>query len=168
MYFIPRGITLPLGEMKRIDKNLYVSEGDWYETESVQNTSFYKRNIFGYQPVCESARPVESVMTLLTGHIGKKNFVVHLLQHRYSFGYAETDIPLSFLLEYCLSMDCTPYVGIEKQTEEILSAVLFMVNHDEGYCHTFKFEIPVSVLDGEDGQFVAEAYTYTPINNLSE
>lgn len=168
MTFVPKGLNLPQGELKRIEKNLYVSENGWYETEAVQNTAFYRRSLLGFQPVCEAARPVESVMTFLTGHTGKTNFTVNLLQHRYSFGTAETSLPLAFLLEYCFSTGCTPYVGIESHAHDTIVAVLFMVNQDAGYCHTFKFEIDKALLDTETGSMSAEAYTFTPIHNLKQ
>lgn len=166
--FMPKGYTAPIGNPKRIDQNLYVSENGWYESESVQNTAFFKKFLFTWQPVCESARPSESVMTLLTGHTGKKEYRVNLLQHRYKYGTAETEVPLSLLLEYCLTMGCTPYVGIETSDSETIAATLFMVNEPVGYCHTLHFTIEKALLDQHEGLFRAEAYTFTPINNLKK
>ena len=163
MVFRPKGKMPRPGNLQRIDENLYVSENGCYESEDVQNTAFFRKNLFIWQPVCESARPAESLMTLLTAHTGKKAFTVHLLQHRYGYASAETEIPLALLLEYCLENGCTPYVGIESAEDEELSATLFMVNHALGYCHTFHFTVNRDVLDRDEGLFEAEAYTYTPI-----
>ena len=168
LIYRPIGKAMAPVNPRRIDKNLYVSENGWYESESIQNTAFFRKALFSWSPLCESAFPVESVMTLLTGHTGKKTYSVHLLQHRYKFGTAETDVPLALLLEYCRRMDCTPYVGIESQDEDRVIATLFMVNAHDGYCHTFKFTIDTALLDAETGEFQAEAYTFTPINNLKQ
>ena len=168
LVYRPKGKSLCPDNPKRIDKDLFVNEGGFYETESVQNTAFFKKALFSWIPVCESARPVESVMTLLTGYTGKKEYTVHLMQHRYKFGMAETDVPLELLLEYCFVMGCTPYVGIESQEDDCVVATLFMVNPKSGYCHTFKFIIEKSLLDLEKGEIQAEAYTFTPINNLRQ
>jgi len=168
MVYRPKGKNLRPDNLQRIDKDLYVSENGFYETESVQNTAFFKKALFSWIPVCESTYPSESVMTLLTGHTGKKDYTIHLLQHRYRFGTAETDIPLALLLEYCIGMGCTPYVGIETIEGDRISAVLFMVNDDKGYCHTFRFFIEKALLDMTEGAFLAEAYTFTPIDNLKQ
>lgn len=166
--YVPKGLDLRVKNAKRIEKNLYVMENGWYETESVQNTAFFRKSLFLWLPVCESARPSESVMTQLTGHTGKKRYAVHLLQHRYKFGTAETEIPLPLLLEYCMSMGCTPYVGIESLAEGTIDATLFMVNPEAGFCHTFRFTIDQALLDEEEGMLQAEVYTFTPINNLKQ
>lgn len=154
--------------LQRIGQSLYVSDNGWYETESIKNASFFKRAHFTYLPVCESALPVESAMTLLTGYTAKKQYSVHLLQHRYGFSKAETDVPLSQLLDYCMDSGCTPYVGIVSYEGDKVAASLFMVNVEQGYCHTFKFSIPKALLDSDEGEFSAEVYTYTPIHNLEQ
>ena len=164
--YIPKGMDLPVKNAKKIEKNLYVMENGWYEAESVQNTSFFRKSLFLWLPLCETARPVESVMTLLTGHTGKKQYTVHLLQHRYKFGIAETDVPLALLLEYCMSMGCTPYVGIVSATDETITAALFMLNETGGYCHSFQFTLDPGILNQEEGLMQADAYTFTPIHNL--
>lgn len=166
--FRPKGKALRPDNPKRIDQNLYVSENGFYETESVQNTAFFKKSLFSWVPVCDSSFPRESVMTLLTGYTGKRKYTVHLLQHRYKFGTAETEVPLSLLLEYCMNMGCTPYVGIESAEGDTLAATLFMVNAEQGYCHTFHFKLDKALLDLDEGIFLAEAYTFTPINNLKQ
>ena len=166
--YVPKGLDLPVKNAKRIEKNLYVMEKGWYETQSVQNTAFFRKTLFLWQPVCESVRPSESVMTQLTGHTGKKRYTVHLLQHRYKFGTAETEILLPLLLEYCMNMGCTPYVGIESLAGGTINASLFMVNPEAGFCHTFRFTIDQALLDEEEGMLQAEAYTFTPINNLKQ
>lgn len=166
MVYRPKGKVLRPEYPRRIEKDLYVDEGGFYEIESVQNAAFFRRTLFSWIPVCESSLPVESVMTLLTGHTGKKKYTVHLLQHRYKFGSAVTDVPLDLLLEYCMEKGCIPYVGIESQETDSIFAMLFMVNVDSGYCHSFRFAFAPAILDQETGEIQAEAYTYTPIHNL--
>ena len=166
--FIPKGLKASQGDLKRIEKNLYVSEQGWYETESVQNTAFFRKWMFGWIPLCESDRPAESAMTLLTGHTGKKQYTVQLKQHRYKYGMSETEVPLALLLEYCLSQGCIPYAGVESTSDGRVVATLFMVNADAGYCHTFKCEMDSTMLDSEEGTIEAEAYTFTPIHNLAK
>lgn len=154
--------------LKRIKKQLYVSENGWYETESVQNTSFFRRTSTAWLPVCESALPMESIMTLLTGYSELKHYTVDLEQHRYGYTTVRGQVSLNQLLAYCLNTGCKPYVGVESTEENCITASLFMVNHQQGYCHTFKFEIEQRLLDKDSGIFTATAFTYTPIHNVSQ
>lgn len=154
--------------LQRIKSRLYVSENGWYETEAAQNTAFFYRTQSAWTPVCESDMPVESVMTLLTGYSIFKDYTVRLEQHRYGYETVQADVPLNQLLAYCLEAGCKPYVGIESSESDIIVASLFMVNHQFGYCHTFKFEIEKYLLDQVSGTFTASAYTYTPIHNLGK
>lgn len=154
--------------LQRISQFLYVSENGWFEVEAIRNTAFFKRVNNTYRPVCEAALPTESVMTLLTGYTAHKQYNIHLIQHRYGFTKVETDVPLSQLLDFCLDAGCLPYVGIVSAEGEEVMATLFMVNPDEGYCHTFRFTIEKALLDKDAGFLQAEAYTFTPINNLKQ
>lgn len=149
----------------REGKDLYVSDNGFYETEGVRNRSYFRRQPI-MQPLCESAFPVESVFTLLTGYTGNTNFTVHLIQHRYNYETEEVEIPLAQLLQYCQDNGFVPYVGIETREENLIVASLFMVHPGYGFCHTFKFSLTPDLLDRKEGVFHASAYTFTPIHNL--
>ena len=157
--------TIP-GHLSRIGKSLYVSDNGSYGTESVRNISFFERTGKGFAPVCGSSMPVESVTTLLTGHSTGKEYVANVLFHLYGYKTMNMEVSLNQLTGYCMSEGSVPYVGVEYSGDDSVSATLFMVNNRQGYCHTFKFEIPKSMLDNAGGSFSAEAYICTPINNL--
>lgn len=154
--------------LKKVKANLFISENGWYETESVQNSSFFKRTATGMIPVCESSSPIESVITLLCAYVGDKHYMVDLTQIKYGYQSVRGELALEQLLSYCINMGCKPYVGIESIVDDSITASMFMVNHPQGYCHTFKFEIDKKLLDQNSGTFSATAYTYTPIHNLSK
>ena len=154
------------GNLKRVGENLYIVEKGFYQNQSIQNSAFYKKTHFSYHPVCTSSLPAESVMTLLTMGAGKERFTIRIVQHRYGYTTAETSVPLSHLLALCQEAGCIPYVGIESIENGTIKASLFMVNQAFGYCHTFRVVIPVELLDQEEGVFLADAYTFTPIDNM--
>ena len=149
----------------RVGRNLYLCDQGYFETESVRNRAYFKRDLV-YRPVCEAGLAAESVTTLLTGYTGQTRFTVHLVQHLYSYAIAEVTIPLAQLVQYCLSEGCVPYVGVEKVESHLLTGVLFMVHPKMGYCHTIKFTINPVLLDVGEGVLEAEAFTHTPIHNL--
>jgi hypothetical protein len=158
---IPNNLT-------RIDKNLYVSDNGFYETEAARYSPYFRKEVFSYRPVCESALPVESVMTLLAGFTDKTRFSVHLTQRCYNHATVEVDVPLAHFLGFCLEEGFLPYVGIESSNPDLLVASLFLVNQQQGFCHTFKFTIDPALLDQKEGFFTADGYTYTPIDNLKQ
>lgn len=149
--------------LSRVGKRLYASENGYYESEAVQNTAFYIRSKGCYRPVCNSAYPAESIMTLLTGHVIDRDYRVQLLQHKYGYATSEASIPLINLIGFCIGQGCTPYVGIESIDDKTVKASLFMVNSSLGYVHTFSFDIPKKLLDSKNGILNASVYTYTPI-----
>lgn len=155
-------------ELQRIDRNLYVSDYGHYETESVRAVSYFRRERQTYVPVRDRKFPVESVTTLLSGFTGDSHYTVRLKQHRYNYAMEEVDVPLGRLLGFCI-IECAfiPYVGIESVEDKQVKATLFLVNEDLGYSHTFYFNIPLDLLNRDEGLLQAEAYTFTPIHNLA-
>ena len=151
------------GNLKRVDRDLYVSENGFYEIEPAQNTAFFRKKGFSYVPLCESALPVESVMTLLTGFIRKKDYSVQAAFHQYGFKTTEMAVPLENMINCCLEEGCTPYVGIESKERDAVVATLFMVNRTFGYAHTFRFTLNTEILERAAGVLQARAYLYTPL-----
>lgn len=164
------GLERPLPDsLQRVDKDLYVSDYGHYETESVRALSYFLRDKKGnYTPLRDKDRPVESIVTLLSGYTGSTNYTVALKQHRYNYAMEEVDVPLNRLLGFCI-MECAfvPFVGIEKAGEDHVKATLFLVNEQLGYTHTLIFDIDPGILEKEEGLLQAEAYTFTPIHNLA-
>ena len=150
--------------LKRVDRDLYVSENGFYEIESAQNSAYFRKKGLSCQPLCESAKPVESVMTLLTGYNRKKGYSIQAAFHQYGYITKELVCPLDNLIDCCLDEGCVPYVGIETNNGESLVATLFMVNRPLGYSHTFQFTVDTGMLDQAAGTLQARAYLYTPLN----
>lgn len=150
--------------LKRVERDLYVSENGYYEIESAQNTAFFRKKGLVYLPLCESSKPVESVMTLLTGYSRKKEYAIQAAFHQYGFKTTEKLFPLDCLIDCCLEEGCVPYVGIETDNGKSLVATLFMVNRPLGYSHTFQFTVDTEMLDKAAGTLQARAYLYTPLN----
>lgn len=151
------------GNLKRVDRDLYVSENGFYEIAAAQNTAFFRKKGLFFQPVCESSLPVESLMTLLTGYIRKKDYSARVSFHQYGYHNTEVTVPLERLIDCCLAEGCTPYVGIESQKDDSVVATLFLVNAPLGYAHTFQFTVNPAVLDRTDGVLKARGYLYTPL-----
>ena len=149
-----------------VAKGIYAVDKGFYSTENVRNVAFYRKNHGTYLPLCEPSLPHESAMTLFTGHVPSKGYTVHLTQNRYGYDQKVIDIPLLQLLQYCIGSGCTPYVGVEEVGKDEMVATLFMVHQEYGYCHSFKFTLPLGLLDQEEGMMRADAYTYTPIYNV--
>ena len=152
---IPRGL-------KRVDRDLYVAEGGFFEIEEAQNSAFFRKKGLAYAPLCESSRPIESIMTLLTGYVRKKDYAVRATFHQYGFAQTEKTVPLDNLIDCCLEEGCIPYVGIESGGEKPVVATLFMVNRALGYSHTFQFTVDPDILDQTAGVLDAKAHLYTP------
>lgn len=154
--------------LQRISKTMYVSDNGYYESESVRNLSFYVRSRRHYTPLCNVENPVESLTTLMTGHLPDNNYTAKITLHLYGYRTASTELPLANLLGFCLNQGCVPYVGISESDPEVVRGTLFMVNEKRGYCHTFRFMAPIVLFSTGEGSVVLDAYTYTPIHNLAK
>lgn len=154
--------------LQRIGRNLYVSDYGHYETEQVRAVSYFRRGRNGYEPVRDRSLPTESVTTLLSGYTGTSHYDVNFKQHRYNYAMEEVKVPLDHLLSFCI-IECAfvPYVGIENTEGNQMKAILFLVNEQLGYSHTFIFTIDLDLLSKDEGLLEAEAYTFTPIHNLA-
>ena len=150
--------------LKRTQRDLYVSENGFFGIEAAQNTAFFRRKAFSYVPVCESSLPKESVMTILSGYGRGKDYSVQMKIHQYGFNDREINIPLDYLIDFCLNEGCAPYVGIESESGGTVVATLFMVNHSLAYCHTVRFTLDTDILDHTAGILYARAHLYTPLN----
>ena len=153
------------GNLKRVERNLYVSENGYWQIEPAQNTAWFTKNGAACIPLCDSSHPAESVMTLLTGYVRDRDYSVKVTFHQYGFKKREAVIPLTRLLDHCFDEGCTPYAGIESDKNGTAVATLFLVNGQLDYCHTFRFTIDTSLLDQRGGVFLAKAYLYTPLNH---
>lgn len=155
--------------LQRIDRNLYVSDFGYYETEAVRAVSYFIRKKDSYIPLRDPSRPSESVVTLLSGYTGSSHYTVSLKQHRYNYALEEVDLSLNRLLGFCI-IGCSffPYVGIEQVDDRHIRATLFLVNEELGYSHTILFDLDRELLGRDSGQLQAEAYTFTPIHNLAK
>ena len=155
--------------LQRIDRNLYVSDFGYYETEAVRAVSYFIRKKDSYIPLRDPGRPAESVVTLLSGYTGSSHYTVSLKQHRYNYALEEVDLPLNRLLGFCI-IGCSffPYVGIEQVDDRHIRATLFLVNEELGYSHTILFDLDRELLGRDSGQLQAEAYTFTPIHKLAK
>ena len=164
----PTGAQPRPDSLQRVSRNLYVMDKGFYETEAVRSQAYFTRSLKGYVPVNDASLPAETVTTLLCGFTGKTRYTVQLKQRRYNYAAMEVELPLSTLLEFCLS-DPTfkPYVGIESQEGDTIKCSLFLVSEKLGYCHTFNFSVPKALLGQNTGTLKAEAYTFTPIHNLA-
>ena len=162
-------LALPVPDnLQRIHKNLYVSDFGYYKAESVRAVSYFRKTSGQYKPIRERSSPVESIVTLLSGYTGTSHYTVSLKQHCYNYQTIEVEVPLNQLLAFCI-VECgfVPYVGIESEEGKYVTATLFLVNKQLGYSHTFMFRIDPAILEHEEGLLPAEAYTFTPINNLA-
>ena len=149
--------------LKRVDRDVYVAENGFYEIEAAQNSAFFRKKGLSLQPLCESARPVESIMTLLTGFNPRKDYTIQAVCHQYGYRTRQISVPLDDLIDYCLDQGCVPFVGIESQKEDTVVATLFMVNRSLGYSHTFQVTVDTAMLDKTAGTLYAKAYLFTPI-----
>ena len=160
----PRERSVP-GNLKRVDRNLYVSENGFWQIEPAQYTAWFTKAGSAYQPLCESAHPAESVLTLLTGYVRDRDYSVKATFHQYGYKQREVVIPLTRLLDQCLEDGCTPYAGLESLKGSTVVATLFLVNGQLGYCHTFRFTLDTALLDRRSGVLQAKAYLFTPFNH---
>lgn len=147
----------------------YVKEGVNYIIHEVNTNQFYvKSKGDTLRPLYTEKYAAESVVNIMQQIVSSDEFVLNICQNLYGYKKVNFSIPLKSFSDFCASSGCTPYVGIEEETEAYVKAVVVYRNEFFGYNHLLYVEVPRIVLKEQKGSIKAFLYCYIPTHNLKE
>ena len=145
------------------NKKFLIQKGENYMIEGMKSDLYFWRK--DTMAIHSPLSPVESIYNVFAG-IVENQYVLDITQNLYGFETRNYNVPLKIFVNYCLSYNCKPFVGIEKLEEGLLKATVIYVNIDFGYNHLLYIEFPVSALETQTGIVKAKLNTFIPTHNI--
>ena len=153
----------------RDSTSYYVKEGVSYVLHEINtNQYFVKSNDSILRPIYTEKYAAESVVNLMQQIVSSQNFTLNIQQNIYGYKKATFSIPLKVFSDYCLSLGCTTYIGIEEENKNEVKAVVVYRNEFFGYNHLLYITVPRNVIREQEGDISAKLYCYIPTHNLKQ
>ena len=142
-YLIVKGEKYIIDGMK---SDLYLSKKD---TTALNSTDY----------------PIQTVSNIFAGIIDN-SYTLKITHNLYNYKKNVYEINLQNFVNYCLSNNCKPFVGVESFKDGILKLTVIYRNIDLGYNHMLYVEFPVEILQQGIGVVPASLNTFIPTHNL--
>lgn len=146
--------------------SMFCANEDYYVTEDIVSTSFYKKLEDTYIPVFSSGYLEESVYNLF--NLGydwgvKANIEQSMYNKKLRF-----ETSLAKLSSFLMDKGCSLYTGIRKYDKTKIEGVLMGVNMELGYQHIMMFSFDKRIFDHpNDYKVDIKMFSYVPIHNIS-
>lgn len=155
--------------MPRDSASYYVQEGANYIIHEVNSNRFYvKLNDSIMHPIYAEKFASESVANLMQQIVSSERFILSVRQNLYGYRKATFAVSLKAFADYCASTGCSPYIGIEEESETNVKAVVVYRNEFFGYNHLLYIDVPRTVLSKQEGEIKARLYCFIPTHNLKQ
>jgi hypothetical protein len=148
-------------------QNIYADKGESYLIPQMKSGKYLQKKGVGYEYVFNERMGEESLLNLFTNADELKNPMKLRLKVT---GYQVSEewiYSMDRLCTYMKDNKCTPYVGIETQTETEYTGTVMYVNRDLMYKHLLYFQFPVEAFKQDETIIQATIYPYIPINNIA-
>lgn len=147
--------------------SLYCAYEDFYATENIVSTSYYKKVGEEFVPLFSLDNLTESVYNLFNARYDW-GIQANVTQNLYGNKRLSYEVPLSKLTEFFRDKRCAIYTGIRKYDKSKVEGVAMMVNMELGYQHILTFTCDKDIFTRPDKHEVKiKMYSYVPIHNIS-
>ena len=153
--------------MSSYKDSMYCANEDYYVTEDIVSTTYYNKVGEEFIPIYSTDYLKESVYNLFnTGF--DWGVEADIEQDLYGNKKNHFTVPLSQLVNFLKSKNCSLYTGVRKYDKSNIEGVLMAVNMELGYQHIMMFTLEKSLIDQQKGGKVKiKMYSYVPIHNVS-
>ena len=147
--------------------SLFVYNDEYYMTENIIASSYYKKDEDKYIPVFDKNLLSESVYNLFNASY-KENVQIEVTQKMYGNKTNTFTISLPIMMDFLRTQHCQIYSGIRKMDKENIEGVILAVNAELGYQHMMMFTMKSGFLPLQEELTInASMYSYIPIHNVS-
>jgi hypothetical protein len=146
---------------------LYLLNDEYYGTEDIISTSYYKKEGAQFVPVFGATDAVKSVYNLFNVP-WDVDLTAEVTQNLYGNKTLTYEVSVGRFTNYLRSMGCSLYTGIQKIEGDQVRGVVMAVNSSLGYQHYISFTISGPVWESPSkGQIKLKMYSYIPSHNVS-
>ena len=144
----------------------YVEKGTQYIIKEINSDKYYvKLNSDSIFPIFSGSFPSETLSNLMQ-QVTNGDFNLHIAQNMYGYKRQVYDVSLKLFSDYCAQSGCTPYVGIEEETDDKVKAVVVYRNKLFAYNHLLYIDIDVDALKKGMGPIDAWLDCYIPTHKI--
>ena len=160
--------AISLSDMQPSSMNgYYIKKGGWYNTESLNATTYYRlEKDSTLIPVVNGHFVEESVADIMMCPKAAESFMLDITMHRYGFKDTKFSVPLRQWISYCKQNGCDIYCGIESVSSEMVKATVIAVNDKINFNHLLTVTLPISIIDNGEGTVNGELDAFIPTHNI--
>jgi hypothetical protein len=149
------------------DGDLYCLNEEYYGTEEIISTSYYRKESGEFKPVFSAADRAKSVYNLF--NVAWNSPVpVEVTQKLYGNQTLTYEVTVGRLTNYLRQAGCSLYTGIQEMEGDTVRGVVMAVNAELGYQHFMSFTLAGALGNGASpGTVKMSMYSYIPIHNVS-
>lgn len=157
-------------DVKNIDDNLWVKEGQSYLVREITNNVYLATaDTVRYSILYDGAYPVETLSNLcLMADLMQAQDSIDITFIKQDHSKENVSVMMSDFIAYMKKSGCVPYWGTEKFENNRIEGALFLYNKDKGYDHVLKVETMAEDMGTGDGRIKATAYLLSPTTNVRD
>ena len=145
----------------------YIRKGAWYYAETINATTYYKKQGDGsFTPVVDASLLEESVANIMLCPAAAERYTFEITMKRYGFKDTCFDVPITQWIEYCTQKGCSIYCGIESISQEGVKATVIAANTKLNFNHLLTVTIPLKAIEQRRGTIKAELNAFIPTHNI--
>ena len=147
-------------------KNYYIKKGAWYYAETLNATTYYKKEVNSFTPVVDIDFIEESLADMMLCPAAADSFMVDFTICGYGYKNTQFKVPLHQWIDYCEQKGCNIYCGIESINTQEVKATVLAVNQTLNYNHLLTVTVPLTAIEQGKGSIKAKLNAFIPTNNI--
>ena len=147
-------------------KDYYIKRGGWYNTETLNATTYFKKNGSSFTPVVDINFIEESVADILLCPAAAESFMVDITMRGYGYKNTQFTVPLHQWIDYCEQKGCNIYCGIESVDTQEVKATVIAINQTLNFNHLLTVTVPLTTIDNGKGTINAKLDAFIPTHNI--
>lgn len=157
---VPKDLVVPHG-------NMLTCNDDYYATEQMISTSYYRKQKNDTLVVFASDYIMESTYNLFNAYVDQ-SVNVEITQSLYGNKSNTFTYSLPVFMHFLRSQGCGVYTAIQTMDDDRISGAVMAVNMELGYQHLMLFTFDRTLFEHPDKKVVkVKMYSYIPIHNVS-
>lgn len=147
-------------------KDYYVKRGGWFYAETINSTTYFKKEENSFAPVVDIDFIEESVADILLCPAAADSFMVDITLRGYGYKNMLFTVPLHQWIDYCEQKGCNIYCGIESVDTQEVKATVIAINQTLNFNHLLNVTIPLTTIDDGKGIISAKLDAFIPTHNI--
>ena len=147
-------------------KDYYVKKGAWFQAETLNANTFYKKAGNSFIPVVDADFIKESVADIFLCPEAAEHFTADITMLGYGYKETRFTVPLHQWIDYCQQKGCNIFCGIEEVNTQEVRATVLAVNQMLNFNHLLTVTVPLTAIDQGSGTIKAKLNAFIPTHNI--